>query len=466
MSGLQSNNYEQTADLRDDARWALVNRIVTSEAFGRSRRLRQLLIYLSECALRDPQNPLTEQQVGVAVFKRPPGYNTTADTVVRVRASEIRKRLKYYFLTEGLQEPLIIDLPKGSYLPVFSLREPVETPQTEITRAEGIPVENAVVLNGHGLSPAPPAPEREQLSRSKRFSPQKTVPPVQAFLLASLLVVATASVIWLAYQNTELRKASTATENATPFLSHFWTQFFQNGKQTELVPSDAGVIALADALGRNVTLEEYSDPAYPKPLVDRLLRDPRANSLVARAVSVGAIMPYDASILGDLSLLSGRYQIPLQIILPRKALVNPDSSGNIILLGHERSNPWVSLFQDRLNFRHQFDDVSRKAMIVNTSPLPGEERFYVSEFDNEDFSVAACLPKPGGNGSILLLFGGRLAAVDGAASLVTDEAEMAKLHARLGVGPSDPIPYFEVLLDKRSTATSYEIIAQRIIKTR
>src|SRR5258707_12710791 len=86
----------------DDPRSALVNRVAASEPFAKSPGLRELFTYLAECALRDPHSPVTEQQVGVAVFNRSAGYDTSSDTVVRVQASEVRKRLKYYFLSEGL----------------------------------------------------------------------------------------------------------------------------------------------------------------------------------------------------------------------------------------------------------------------------------------------------------------------------------------------------------------------------
>jgi len=106
----------------NDPRRALVNRITASESFAKSPRLRELLVYLAQCALREPHSPLTEQQVGVAVFNRPSGYDTSSDTVVRVQASEVRKRLKYYFLSEGRNEPLVMELPRGSYLPIFNPR--------------------------------------------------------------------------------------------------------------------------------------------------------------------------------------------------------------------------------------------------------------------------------------------------------------------------------------------------------
>ena len=70
----------------------------------------------------------------------------------------------------------------------------------------------------------------------------------------------------------------------------------------------------------------------------------------------------------------------------------------------------------------------------------------------------------GGKGNALLLFGISLASIDGAGRLVTDETAMARLYSHLGIGISDRIPYFEVLLEKKPSARNYEIIAYRIIK--
>ena len=78
--------------------------------------------------------------------------------------------------------------------------------------------------------------------------------------------------------------------------------------------------------------------------------------------------------------------------------------------------------------------------------------------------MVACVPRPGGKGNALLLFGISLASIDGAGRLVTDETAMARLYSHLGIGISDRIPYFEVLLEKKPSARNYEIIAYRIIK--
>src|SRR5262249_31153698 len=50
-------------------------------------------------------------------------YDTSDDTIVCVQISQLRRRLEHYFLSEGAAEPIVIDLPKRSYAPVFRLRQ-------------------------------------------------------------------------------------------------------------------------------------------------------------------------------------------------------------------------------------------------------------------------------------------------------------------------------------------------------
>src|ERR1700691_1401194 len=107
----------------------LLERIVASDPFQKSKRLRDLLLFLGERSLQDPYCTLREQEIGVEVFGRPPDYDTSHDTLVRVHVSQLRKKLHDYFLAEGRNEPLVIEIPKGSYVPLFR-------PRTEIAETE------------------------------------------------------------------------------------------------------------------------------------------------------------------------------------------------------------------------------------------------------------------------------------------------------------------------------------------
>ena len=80
-------------------------------------------MFVGEHSLSNGDAHLREHDIGVGVFGRPVDYDTSQDTLVRVQASQLRKKLQQYFEEEGREESLIVDLPKGSYALVFRERE-------------------------------------------------------------------------------------------------------------------------------------------------------------------------------------------------------------------------------------------------------------------------------------------------------------------------------------------------------
>src|SRR5262249_53508064 len=151
----------------------------------------------------------------------------------------------------------------------------------------------------------------------------------------------------------------------------------------------------------------------------------------------GMINPHELSVLHNLSLISGRYQTPFNVTSPVNFQSYADSADNFIFLGHKRANPWLETFESSMNFRYVFDDDSRKAMIVNQSPMSGEQPAYALDRNWVSYAVVASLPKAGGKGNVLLLFGLLLSTIDGAERYVTDETAMTELCSRLGVGLAD-----------------------------
>src|SRR6202158_311981 len=107
------------ADLHDDKRWQLVQRIISSQPFQKSTRLRDLLQFITEQTIHGKAHELTEQHIGNALFHKPSDYSPLEDSSVRVHARQLRLKLHEYFNEEGRNEPLILDIPKSSYAPVF-----------------------------------------------------------------------------------------------------------------------------------------------------------------------------------------------------------------------------------------------------------------------------------------------------------------------------------------------------------
>src|SRR6202158_3247762 len=108
-----------TDDLLTDKRWQLVQRTVSSPPFQKSTRLRDLLQCVTEQTIHGKAHELTEQHIGNALFHKPSDYSPLEDSSVRVHARQLRLKLHEYFNEEGRNEPLILDIPKGSYAPVF-----------------------------------------------------------------------------------------------------------------------------------------------------------------------------------------------------------------------------------------------------------------------------------------------------------------------------------------------------------
>ncbi len=96
-----------------------LERLLVSPAFRGSKRVCGLLRFIVERTLEDGGGELKERTIGVQVFGRPLDYDTSAEPVVRVVAGDLRKRIAQYYHEPGHENELRIDLPTGSYRPIF-----------------------------------------------------------------------------------------------------------------------------------------------------------------------------------------------------------------------------------------------------------------------------------------------------------------------------------------------------------
>src|ERR1700760_3683718 len=95
--------------------------VLKSPGFARNERLSGFLRFVIERHLEGRTQELKESVIGVEVFGREPGYDTKADPVVRTEARRLRTRLREYYNGSGAGDTIVIDLPKGRYVPVIQL---------------------------------------------------------------------------------------------------------------------------------------------------------------------------------------------------------------------------------------------------------------------------------------------------------------------------------------------------------
>lgn len=97
-----------------------LEKILSSEAFRDAEGLKRFLRYTVEHTLHGEGTQLKEYRLGVEVFNRDSSFDPRVDPVVRMAARRLRSKLKQYYESEGIQDPIWIDVPKGSYAAAFS----------------------------------------------------------------------------------------------------------------------------------------------------------------------------------------------------------------------------------------------------------------------------------------------------------------------------------------------------------
>src|SRR5262245_59279808 len=108
-----------TGEAESKAARQQLERVLASPGFARNERLSRFLRFVVEGHLEGKDRELKESLVAIEVFGRSPGYDPKQDPIVRTEASRLRARLSEYYLGDGKDDPLIIELPKGGYVPTI-----------------------------------------------------------------------------------------------------------------------------------------------------------------------------------------------------------------------------------------------------------------------------------------------------------------------------------------------------------
>src|SRR5579863_5845010 len=144
---------------------AQVERIFQSKTFRSSDVLRHLLSYLVDASLAGTADDLKEYTVAVDALGKPSSYDPRQESAVRMQVGRLRQKLTEYYRTEGVDDPIVVDLPKGGFRVVFEPRKaafdqiPVPEPVTEEIPSAGwrrreivLAISLAIALGALGLT--------------------------------------------------------------------------------------------------------------------------------------------------------------------------------------------------------------------------------------------------------------------------------------------------------------------------
>ena len=405
-----------------ESNWALLERVIASVQLHRAPRLREFLSYVGHRSLKDGCIHVHEQEIGVEVFGRSEGYDTSVDNIVRANATELRKRIEAYFESEGLHETLIMEIPRGSYVPVFHARPAV---------AESLP--GVSTLAG----PAIPEPNREVPLAAPARRPHRWLLPALISAAAVIVVLAAGcTALWV--QNRNLHRSFYAWQYS-PSLAAFWSEFLGTSQDTDIVMSDA-FIKLAEArAGKPYSLTDYANGSYISQLLSQE-KNPEARAILG-AVATWRSSNENHLILARRILALDPVGKNIHLYYARDYTADLLKQDNAILLGSRITNPWDSLFDSRLNFAIKLDGEGYSE-IVNRAPAAGEQAAY-TRADPSGYCVVAYLPNPGDNGKVLLVEGTSVQATEACGDFLLSEDQLANFQKMLHV---TKFPYFEVLL--------------------
>jgi hypothetical protein len=412
----------------EDALRGVVQRVTASVSFQRSPRLRELFLYICDRAIENKPEELREQKIGCSVFGRKPDYNPGEDNIVRVEIRQLRKRLEEFFLTEGKDEPMVIAIPKGAYVPVFEARPPV------------VPVE----------IPAANAPEPP-------VAPLRKWGWAQTAVMLALAITC----LWLYLDRHNVAQQAVANAATGPKRIALWPLLFNEDHQTFIVCADSSLVVIRALTRQAISLEDYTSGAYlkqeaVKPLFKTLAR--------AQFTDIA-----DARLVQRLYQLSENRWDKVSIRSARTAQLQDFKNGNMILLGSSRSNLWTTLFEPVLNFQFDYDEELRIPFIRNKTPDPGESPIYRGArvgASGDAYSTIALVPNLRHTGSVLMIAGTTGESTEATGEFLTNGKTSADLLDRLIKRNNGRLPYFEVLLKSRAVdgvARNAEIVAIRVL---
>ena len=101
---------------------AQLERVLASRTFERMPRISRFLAYVTEQTLACERTTPTEYDLAIHVFHRDRTFKPSTDAIVRVQARRLRKAVERYYEAEGQNDSVLIQIPKGSYVPSFTHR--------------------------------------------------------------------------------------------------------------------------------------------------------------------------------------------------------------------------------------------------------------------------------------------------------------------------------------------------------
>jgi hypothetical protein len=401
-----------------------IDKLTNSHSLRGSESLCKLLHYLAQQSIDHPSEALKEYQIATEVLGRSGGFDPQNDSTVRVQAGRLRMKLAEYYSHESPNDPVVVDLPKGSYSLTFHVRTP------------------------GGQVPARPTPgsstpgRKITAGRGSNRGWAVAVGALSVLLIASLV---TSAVLWAGRS----RGQAGAKDPAPAVFQIFWSRFMIDPQPPWVIFSNAHFV------GRPQTNMRYFNPSTDSREV-----------ILDHYTGVGEVLA-----IHELDRVFGLLNRQLRV--KRGALFSLDDVRNndLIFIGSPAENLTLLEIPGTQEFVfRRVDSGPRKGdvEVVNVHPAAGESQVFMaspsSQSVSEDYAIVVQTPGLDPAHSMLILAGTTTVGTQAAAEYVCREDSLAQLLQRLGVSKAADLKPFEALLHvevKHGVPVITELVAVR-----
>jgi hypothetical protein len=403
-----------------------INRLVASQVLHSSESLCKLLQYLAKHALDHPNTPLKEYQLATEVFGRRSDFDPQSDSTIRVQAGRLRLKLAEFYSSEGAQDPVIVELPKGTYILSFNLREASFEPRSQPASA----------TSGDGTTQG----DASQVPRAWLF----------AIATLSILLLVALVTLGLMVSSREAVPTAHAGSVEMPPLAFqmFWQPFVSGTAEPWLIFSNAAFV------GRPETGMRYYNSG----------RDGQ-EAIWDHYSGVGEVLA-----VHSLDEVFGLFHRQLRV--KRGSLFSLDDAKNndLIFLGSPSEN--LSLAEIPTTSEFVFQRLTTGARkgdlaILNVHPQAGEATEFLASAASplvEDYAVVGLVPGLARERSVLILAGTTTFGTQGAAEYVSRLNSVEDLLTRVTGSKTGELKPFEAVIHikvARGVPVEAELVAVR-----
>jgi hypothetical protein len=446
-----------------------VAKITHSKYFVHAPKKQKFVQVICDYYLQGRAAELNEYLLGCEVFEKGTDYHPAADPVVRVAAHDVRKKLEAYYQHEGAEDAVRLVIPVGTYMPVFS-RPAAPASVEEVVApspAEEIAESDHRVAAGKSFpaSTASPSAKLVPIVSASLFAlaERRLVRAAKPLLLCAgiAIVLLLAGVVWLLGQNRELQQqvvpSGLPRKYGQELRTGIWEPFLSNQVPTLLVLSNPVVYRTMNGADPDVLVKKginlTSDQANLLTSLsnDRLPLRPNQPTQLIPAFNMYTGIGEAIGVFRLQGLLQGVGETAL---LKQSRNVGADDlkDHDAILLGSVYANQWARPLSIRENFVF-----TTRTSIENRVPQPGEQREYVSLFDQrtgallEDYALITVVPGVAGTNAVMSLAGIYSEGTQAAVEYVTDKTHLGELQQKLRdlAGPGAKPRFFQALLKVR-----------------